>query len=249
MYISGIDSLFSTGAAYFGGKQLALRLWPGRPIVEPIIALGDTPPLVSGEILYRHQGLWRRFPFAERNRYLAWQRGLIKALPTLLERHASSAGQGRLAINLSTLEAADSRVCDALKNSELLPRLVIEWTETPNAHEAIDRAAKHLNLLAEKGALLSIDDAGSGVDWMLRARLVPASIAKIDGILFQQAAGGDATADAFCRTITQSAHELGMQVVAEWIEDEPQLRYAIDLGADLGQGWLFEQNRLNPDRT
>ena len=51
--------------------------------------------------------------------------------------------------------------------------------------------------------------------------------------------GGDPRSLKIVRAINQLAHGIGLDVVAEGIEDEAQRRELLLMGCELGQGFLF----------
>ncbi|MDX6495158.1 MAG: hypothetical protein QOE17_1144, partial [Gaiellales bacterium] len=56
---------------------------------------------------------------------------------------------------------------------------------------------------------------------------------------FVSALPHDPGAAAIVETIVQLAHSLGLQPLAEGIENEAQLRFLIEHGCELGQGFLL----------
>lgn len=54
---------------------------------------------------------------------------------------------------------------------------------------------------------------------------------------------GDAKAHRLVLAIIESGHALGMTVTAEGVETEAQARILVDLGCDLGQGFLWSAVR------
>ncbi len=52
--------------------------------------------------------------------------------------------------------------------------------------------------------------------------------------------------EALCRAIIVMAHSLGMQVIAEGIENQRQLSLLQEMGCDFGQGYYFSPP-LRPD--
>jgi EAL domain-containing protein (putative c-di-GMP-specific phosphodiesterase class I) len=125
----------------------------------------------------------------------------------------------------------------ALHDSGIAPsQLVVEVVES---HAATDRG--HLLSILEHyrslGWRVALDDVGAG--WSSHSLLatVRPEVVKLHKALVQQLPG--AAARTVLRAITEHAHELGAVVVAEGIETARLADEVSELGADLGQGWLF----------
>ena len=144
-------------------------------------------------------------------------------------------------VNLSAPELAETGVVDAiartLKHSAFDPhRLVIEVTEQTLVAD-IERAKATLARIRGLGVRIALDDFGAGYSALGYLRDLPAfSILKID----RRLVGGE---DPRERAIFESAialgHSLSMDVVAEGIENTELQALAVELGCDVGQGWLF----------
>jgi EAL domain-containing protein (putative c-di-GMP-specific phosphodiesterase class I) len=116
-------------------------------------------------------------------------------------------------------------------------RMMIEITES-TAMVQPGRARQTLAALREHGVRLAIDDFGTGYSSLGRLHQLPVSTLKIDRS-FVSALPHDPGAAAIVETIVQLAHSLGLQPLAEGIENEAQLRFLIEHGCDLGQGFLL----------
>ncbi len=93
-------------------------------------------------------------------------------------------------------------------------------------------------MLQAAGMPLAIDDFGTGYSSLSRLNLLPAATLKVDRS-FVCDLPGDRAAATLTETIVRLAHGLGMEPLAEGIENEQQRRYLIGLGCRLGQGYLF----------
>ncbi len=129
-------------------------------------------------------------------------------------------------------------VRDALAESGLQPELLIlELTETilmQNTELVVIR----LQQLKALGARLAIDDFGTGYSSLAYLSQFPIDVLKIDRA-FVSAIGESNGSAALVHTLAQLGKALGLETVAEGIENETQqarLRYE---HVDTGQGFLF----------
>jgi diguanylate cyclase (GGDEF)-like protein/PAS domain S-box-containing protein len=91
--------------------------------------------------------------------------------------------------------------------------------------------------LRRHGVRLAIDDFGTGYASLAHLRQLPADIIKIDPS-FVAGLGTDPILAMLTRTIVGVGHDLGIQVVAEGIEQPEQLELLREMRCGLGQGYL-----------
>jgi diguanylate cyclase (GGDEF)-like protein/PAS domain S-box-containing protein len=104
--------------------------------------------------------------------------------------------------------------------------------------ERDEAVADRLRALRAAGMSISLDDFGTGYSSLSYLQHHEIDTVKIDrSFVAGLEAGGKAL--ALCRAIVTMAHELGMEVVAEGIETEPQMQALQAMGCDWGQGWWF----------
>jgi diguanylate cyclase (GGDEF)-like protein/PAS domain S-box-containing protein len=130
------------------------------------------------------------------------------------------------------------QVADALQESGLGPEhLVLEMTESV----LMEHTAENLSLLRrlkELGVRLAIDDFGTGYSSLSYLHRFPVDILKIDRSFVERL--GDPNQDAeLVRTIVGLGRSLGMETIAEGIEDHHQFLALRRLGCDLGQGYYL----------
>lgn len=113
--------------------------------------------------------------------------------------------------------------------------LTIEVTETAAMTEP-DRAIAALETWRALGANISIDDYGTGQSSLGYLQKLPATELKID-MSFVKTLVSDPRNAIMVRSTIALAHELGMKVVAEGIEDAEILASLTAMGCDTGQGW------------
>jgi EAL domain-containing protein (putative c-di-GMP-specific phosphodiesterase class I)/AmiR/NasT family two-component response regulator len=117
--------------------------------------------------------------------------------------------------------------------------LMLEVTESTLMGELLT-SLDTLTRLRMKGFGLSIDDFGTGYSSLSQLHRVPFCELKIDQS-FVQTMEYDADSKAIVKTCIRLGHELGMEVVAEGVENEIVLSILSDLNCDVAQGYLFAQ--------
>lgn len=117
--------------------------------------------------------------------------------------------------------------------------LILEITETFAVEDAEANRAT-LDQFKAIGARLAIDDFGSGYSSLSYLRRLPFDLLKIDRA-FVKALGTDPDDTLIISAVSDLAHNLGMIVVAEGLEDQNLVDRVRALGCDLGQGYFFSR--------
>lgn len=117
--------------------------------------------------------------------------------------------------------------------------LAIELTETEMMEQVEDSLGK-LSILRELGFEIYIDDFGTGYSSLSYLKKLPVNRLKID-ISFVRDITFDPEAATIAGAIIALAHSLGLQVIAEGIEQEEQLALLNSLGCDAFQGYLLSR--------
>jgi len=129
-------------------------------------------------------------------------------------------------------------IADLLSRFQLPPRcLKLEITESVFS-DNIEAAVGLLTELRELGVQLSIDDFGTGYSSLSYLQRFPIDTLKIDRSFVTQMMENEENL-AIVRTIVALAQNLGMDVVAEGVETEDQLKLLRKLECENGQGFLF----------
>jgi EAL domain-containing protein (putative c-di-GMP-specific phosphodiesterase class I)/GGDEF domain-containing protein len=145
-----------------------------------------------------------------------------------------------VAVNVSASLLADhafiEEVGQIVRGSRLPSgRVTIEVTETAAMHSP-DRAIAALESWRSLGVSISIDDYGTGQSSLAYLQKMPATELKIDKS-FVQTIGEDRRNAIMVRSTVALAHELGMKVVAEGVEDAACLALLAEMGCDTAQGY------------
>jgi len=113
----------------------------------------------------------------------------------------------------------------------------VEITESAIFHDPL-QAAQILHKINEMGINISIDDFGTGYSSLAQLKSIPLSYIKIDrSFIFDMLKNeNDAT---IVRATIKLAHELGLKVTAEGVEDKNTKDTLIQLDCDLLQGYYI----------
>ena len=115
-------------------------------------------------------------------------------------------------------------------------RLTVEITETA-AIQDIDDTRGFVARVKDLGCRIAIDDFGAGYTSFRNLRKLGVDIVKIDGAFVQNLARSEDDR-AFVHTLIDLARRLGLETVAEWVQDEEAAAMLADWGCDYLQGAL-----------
>ncbi len=220
-----------------------------RLFLQPKIALKGPRAgmLIGAEALVRWQHPQRGMvppmefiPFAE-------QTGFVRQLTLwMLQATArewpklQALGLERVSVNLSTRDLLDQELpakLQALLQRHPMPppALCLEITESAIMDEP-QRAEATLNALSAAGFKLSIDDFGTGYSSLAYLKRLPVDELKIDKS-FVMAMERDEDDAKIVRSTIDLAHNLGLTVVAEGVENAAVMARLAALDCDEGQGY------------
>jgi diguanylate cyclase (GGDEF)-like protein/PAS domain S-box-containing protein len=218
---------------------------------QPVVRLKDVA-IVGVEALarWRHpeRGLLPPAQFIP----LAEELGIIDEIGEFVLREACAHGaqwQRRyehlsVAVNVSVFQLRSneflSTVIDALERSHFNPEnLVLEITESVLINDP-ETIITRLRSLKEIGVRLAIDDFGTGYSSLSYLRQLPFDILKIDQS-FIASIGDSAETLTMLRTMIRLGRQLNIEIVAEGVEDEHQLRLLQRMRCQNAQGFLFSR--------
>jgi diguanylate cyclase (GGDEF)-like protein len=215
--------------------------------VQPQARLSDGA-VVSGEALVRwlhpERGLVTPdefIPVAERSGLIAplTSRVLELSVRAIADWRAAGHDLG-LAVNLSTRSLHDADLVEEV--TRLLgrydvpaDRLTLEVTEGSVMADPA-RATALLHQLRDLGVRLSVDDFGTGYSSLSYLKRLPVHEVKIDRS-FVANLGERADDVAIVRAIVDLGRHLGLEVVAEGVEDQETWDLLASMGCHLVQGW------------
>ncbi|MBV1880219.1 MAG: EAL domain-containing protein [Pseudomonadales bacterium] len=211
------------------------------------IASGKT---ISVEALVRWISPTRGFvspdefiPFAERTgdiKHLTkW--GIREAIKQCAEWRAQDIDLV-VAVNLSAVDLMNrnlpGEIMVLLQEYGLRPSsLALEVTESAIMHD-MTRALHILNILSAVGIKLSIDDYGTGYSSLSYLKKLPVSELKIDKAFVLNLADSDED-KILVRSTIELAHNLGLKVIAEGVEDQVTVDLLTEYGCDTLQGYFI----------
>jgi EAL domain-containing protein (putative c-di-GMP-specific phosphodiesterase class I) len=131
-------------------------------------------------------------------------------------------------------------VLRALRHSGMMPlQLELEVTESLLIDDEPE-VTRLLGQLDRIGVRLSIDDFGTGYSALNYLQRFPFDVLKIDRSFMAQIPDNAANA-TLIRAIIAMAHALGLEVVAEGIEQREQVGFLLIQHCEFGQGYLYSR--------
>jgi diguanylate cyclase (GGDEF)-like protein/PAS domain S-box-containing protein len=174
--------------------------------------------------------------------YRQWNAGMIPR-----DRHGVD--RGFYSVNISGASLNDKSLPDFLRN--LLTRyqlphglLCIEITET-TAISNLTKAAELIHELKGMGCRFALDDFGTGMSSFVYLKYLPVDYLKIAGVFIKDMMT-DPMDYAIVDSINRISHILGMQTVAESVEDADTLARLTALGVDYAQGYFISEPEALP---
>ncbi|MCZ4314350.1 EAL domain-containing protein [Comamonadaceae bacterium G21597-S1] len=251
LYDPALDSSSGLTLSLLTELRQAIDLEELRLFLQPKIRLSDDQ-VIAAEALVRWQHPSRGqvpplefIPFAE-------QTGFVRLLTLWMFERAALASrdlvaQGmelRLSVNLSTRDMLDIELPARL--DEILQRtgaeasaFCLEITESAIMDDP-QRALVTLEKLSQRGFQLSIDDFGTGYSSLAYLKRLPVDELKIDKsfVMNMQEDEDDAK---IVRSTIDLAHNLGLSVVAEGVENAVILEHLRALACDEAQGYYVSK--------
>jgi diguanylate cyclase (GGDEF)-like protein/PAS domain S-box-containing protein len=219
-----------------GGLQAfeVLLRWhhPERGVVPP----GDFVPLAEETGLIVPIGEWVLHEACWHAR--RWEKAFPLAPPV------------RISVNISARQLEHPgfvrQVRTALHDSGLAPqRLRLEITESALIGD-VESSVALLDRCRALRVELHMDDFGTGYASLSNLPRFPLQTIKIDKGFVQRMAGRR-TDREIVRTVVELARRLGLHVIAEGVETPVQRDRLLELGCELGQGFLFSAPLSPPD--
>jgi EAL domain-containing protein (putative c-di-GMP-specific phosphodiesterase class I) len=230
--------------------ELSRMIFQGgvRAVFHPIVRLADGE-VIGHEALTRPVGgvsfdsVEELFAFAESTDLIMDFERLCRR--TAVVGAATTPALGLLFLNASARAVEDPEwaaggMDEILKKSGLAPHdVVVEITERV-AIVRHDEFQAALKMFKDRGYRVAVDDMGAGYASLQSLAAIEPDFLKFDTSLVR-----DIDHSSIKRSLLLSLRQLGdkikARVIAEGIEREEELQTLIDLGIELGQGYLFHR--------
>lgn len=156
----------------------------------------------------------------------------------------------RFSVNLSGQSIESSAFFDKLMkqlsaHSNLNSRLTFEITESSNIKD-LEKVGQFVTELRSKGYKVALDDFGSGSASFQYLQSLNVDYVKIDGKYIRKLLTSQRDA-SMVKNLTQMCKDLGVKVIAEFVEEEAQLNLLRSMGIDYVQGYLLGKPGPKPD--
>jgi diguanylate cyclase (GGDEF)-like protein len=149
-----------------------------------------------------------------------------------------------VSVNLSGQDLMDPKlpgfITATLKDHDLDPRyLMLEITEQALVHD-FDHATAVLEQLHDLGIRIAIDDFGTGHSSFAKIKHLPVDELKIDRSFVKKLPEDDKDI-AIVEAAIGLAHSLGMEVLAEGVEERAAMEWLTEHGCERAQGFLISR--------
>jgi diguanylate cyclase (GGDEF)-like protein len=155
-----------------------------------------------------------------------------------------------IAVNVSARQLDSDRILadvkDALAAATLEPEsLTLEITETTLMRDTAETVGR-LTAIKDLGVRVAIDDFGTGYSSLAHLRQFPVDSLKIDRS-FVTGVGENSEGETLIHTLVQLGKALGIETIAEGIEQQAELALLRDEACDSGQGFFFARPLTTED--
>ncbi|MGS2722340.1 EAL domain-containing protein [Porticoccus sp. GXU_MW_L64] len=220
--------------------------------VQPIVALKQEASRPRYEVLVRMRDEDGEFippgaflPAAERFKQITLiDSCVINKIFEFMAQHASyiETHNPIFCVNLSGCSLGDVDILELVtKNCEQHPRLMqnlhFEVTETSAVKDFAVTSSFIEQFLILGCDGISLDDFGSGMSSFAYLQQLPVDAVKIDGSFVKGMVGNEVNY-SIVKSVHAIGNALGMETVAEWVEDRETIRLLKKIGVDYIQGYV-----------
>lgn len=148
----------------------------------------------------------------------------------------------KFSLNLSGQSVENSSFFEKLeqqlaKGKNLHERLMFEITESSNIND-LDKVNRFVERLQRMGYIIALDDFGAGSASFQYLQTLKVDMVKIDGKYIRKIMTSQRDA-AMVKNMVRMCKDLGVSVVAEFVEEREQANRLREMGVKYGQGYLF----------
>ncbi|MDV7145210.1 EAL domain-containing protein [Tropicimonas sp. TH_r6] len=224
-----------------------------QPLFQPQVD-ASTGKIVGFEALARWYHPSRGLLSASEFVSYAENAHLLEAIDDTIFEHACEAipilaafgvGMATVSVNVSTARLGDARLVEKLIRATdrvcvARDRIRIEILESTLLNERCGNILRNIFELSKAGFEMELDDFGTGHTAIASLRNYPISRIKIDRSLITDIQQ-DRTLQALSGTIVDLGRKLGIDVLAEGVETDEELRYLTSIGCSQVQGYLIAE--------
>lgn len=147
-----------------------------------------------------------------------------------------------VSINISVIQMIDPSFVPTIKRVLMETGFDGRYLELEITESVLISYPEHiidiLNQLRELGIRIALDDFGTGYASLNYLHMLPINTLKIDKSFIDKI-NKERAIDHIIKYTVNLAHQLGIEVVAEGVEEEEQLNFLYDIGCDYIQGFLL----------
>jgi diguanylate cyclase (GGDEF)-like protein len=231
-----------------GGNRLPAGLFL---VMQPIMSLKAPNESLNFEVLLRMRApdgttlpAGKVIVAAEESGNIAAiDRWVISTLLEWIETHRHQLRNTQfICVNLSGGSLNDEQFMEDIfalfaRHRSVVPYLCLEITESVALHD-LENTQRFIARVHEMGGKIALDDFGAGYTSFKYLKSLSADALKIDGEFVRSMCAHPADV-AIVEAIVALARNLGIQSVAEWVEDLDTLRALQEIGVDYVQGFLI----------
>jgi len=161
----------------------------------------------------------------------------------------------KFSINISGQSIEDDKFFEDLmlllsKHPGMESRLMFEITESSGIHD-LKKVSHFVTELQQKNFKIALDDFGAGSASFQYLQQLEVDYVKIDGKYTRKLLSSQRDA-AMIKNLVQMCRDLGIEVIAEYVEDTEQVKLLQEMGVTYGQGYFFgkpsaQPNYINPN--
>ncbi|CAK9884320.1 MAG: putative signaling protein [Candidatus Erwinia impunctatus] len=237
-------------------EKLSVAIGKGEfiPFFQPIVSLSDQR-IVGFELLARYRDeddiIVRPDTFmAEITKFDLFDEMMISIIYQTSDFIKLWPHDLFVSVNVSPIQLKNNNVVQIIKEFideiKLTPkRLKIEITETALINDMVS-ARKNMNELASMGCLICMDDFGTGFSSLTWLSELPIETIKID-MSFIRTMLQKKLSRKIVTSIVGLGQNLGIEVVAEGIENEYEADMLREIGCQFAQGYFFGKPMPGPD--
>lgn len=192
-----------------------------------------------GKIIYPSQFVDFLEEGAFADRFLSWS--IQQAVEILLRIRQETGNWFTLALNVGPKQLSEALLVEPLLAIFAVHEIPTEYLEieiTERITESSKKVLGVLRRLQQEGFKVAIDDFGTGYSSLSYLRQFPLDRLKIDRVFISNLENNEE--DRLIATaIASLAHVLGLEVVAEGVEERGQASFLRDIGCEYFQGFLI----------